>query len=325
MNGVITQWNEVDGVGRIRLDNGVEVRFGATTSVRFFVPREGMRVNVCDIAPHPLGGDRATAIEPIDEPERTAYAEGLAADTLRYHLDQIIRDVHVAFDEALSARAEPTIEEWFAAARAGLDAARIDERVLDDARIANVLARGVGARSYLGGVPELPRGTAWPTVDGRPLRFFAQIIAAELPADLAVPRDLVLHVFCDLDSGTGTNGCILVTRDGDAVEPLSPPSTIEVMVRRDVRLQPVLTLPRNRFNGDKATIYDELVTAIDDRVSCIHQLGGHVRVDAMPPDADPNWRVLLQTDDGYSDSIVVWVRAGDAAGGEFSKASFEQF
>jgi hypothetical protein len=56
----ITQWAPLDGVGRLRLSTGEEVRFGASACP--FPPSVGLVVQVLALSPHPLGGQRATAI-----------------------------------------------------------------------------------------------------------------------------------------------------------------------------------------------------------------------------------------------------------------------
>jgi hypothetical protein len=67
MEGVITSYSLADAVGRIRLDDGQELRFGATAMGKL-VPTVGLRVRVLKTGPHPLGGLRALEIAST-EPE----------------------------------------------------------------------------------------------------------------------------------------------------------------------------------------------------------------------------------------------------------------
>ena len=60
VEATVTQWAPLDGVGRLKLITGEEVRFGASACP--FPPSVGLLVEVLSLAPHPLGGQRATAI-----------------------------------------------------------------------------------------------------------------------------------------------------------------------------------------------------------------------------------------------------------------------
>jgi hypothetical protein len=70
---------------------------------------------------------------------------------------------------------------------------RRDERVL-----AGML---IGA-SRVGGVPDLPPGVAWPTYDGKPVTFVAQIDLSELPREVGalLPAEGWLYAFYDIDA-----------------------------------------------------------------------------------------------------------------------------
>lgn len=61
--GTIKSYSVYDSVGRIVLDDGRELRFGAT-ALRNMVAAVGLRVRVASTAPHPLGGLRALEIFP---------------------------------------------------------------------------------------------------------------------------------------------------------------------------------------------------------------------------------------------------------------------
>lgn len=63
---------------------------------------------------------------------------------------------------------------------------------------------GALPRSWFGGVPSLPEGTAWPVCDGKPAEFLAQIDCSGLPADLwdgAGPRAGWLSFFLGTEEG----------------------------------------------------------------------------------------------------------------------------
>jgi hypothetical protein len=66
--GTITAFSYGDGVGRIKLDDGTELKVG-TAGLKGIVsfaaeerPLVGTRVKVEDVAPHPLGGFRAMKV-----------------------------------------------------------------------------------------------------------------------------------------------------------------------------------------------------------------------------------------------------------------------
>src|SRR5262245_23728897 len=60
--GTISSYSLADSVGRLVLDDGTELRFGAT-ALHGVVPASGTRVRVGRAEPHPLGGLRALDIE----------------------------------------------------------------------------------------------------------------------------------------------------------------------------------------------------------------------------------------------------------------------
>ena len=72
MVGVITSYTVADAVGRIRLDDGTELRFGAT-ALGQLVPAIGLRVRVLKTAPHPLGGLRAVEIASAETEQDYAH------------------------------------------------------------------------------------------------------------------------------------------------------------------------------------------------------------------------------------------------------------
>jgi hypothetical protein len=61
VRGTITSWQPDDSIGRIRLSNGEEIRFGHSACVGLR-PALGAEVWVVEVAPHPLGGLRAKVL-----------------------------------------------------------------------------------------------------------------------------------------------------------------------------------------------------------------------------------------------------------------------
>jgi hypothetical protein len=78
----ITAFSEADRVGRLVLDDGAEVRFGAS-ACEGFAPAVGAAVFVTALGPHPLGGLRALKIRltPVTEAQARAHAQAQAALT----------------------------------------------------------------------------------------------------------------------------------------------------------------------------------------------------------------------------------------------------
>jgi hypothetical protein len=60
LEATVVHWVARDGVGRLRLATGEEVRFGASACP--FPPSVGLQVHVLELAPHPMGGQRALRI-----------------------------------------------------------------------------------------------------------------------------------------------------------------------------------------------------------------------------------------------------------------------
>jgi hypothetical protein len=61
LEGTIVAYSLTDGVGRIRLDDGEELRF-SVRAMQNIVPAVGLRVVIGATEPYPLGGRRALAI-----------------------------------------------------------------------------------------------------------------------------------------------------------------------------------------------------------------------------------------------------------------------
>src|SRR5215467_10684512 len=67
-------------------------------------------------------------------------------------------------------------------------------RIQTSAATDEALLTGV---SKLGGLPDLPAGTAWPEREGAPLAFIGQISLREIPSPSALPQDGVVSFFYD--------------------------------------------------------------------------------------------------------------------------------
>ncbi|MCA1439888.1 DUF1963 domain-containing protein [Ensifer sp. IC4062] len=86
---------------------------------------------------------------------------------------------------------------------------------------------GAAPRSWFGGNPSLPAGTEWPTCDGKPAAFLAQIDCSTLPADLwdgAGPSSGWLSFFLGYENGS-LAAKVLHTQSPGA--PTQPPSPVE--------------------------------------------------------------------------------------------------
>jgi hypothetical protein len=66
LEGTIVSYAITDGVGRIELDDGEELRF-SIRAMRGVVPAVGLRVSVNATEPHPLGGRRALDVSLADD------------------------------------------------------------------------------------------------------------------------------------------------------------------------------------------------------------------------------------------------------------------
>ncbi|KQV39557.1 hypothetical protein ASE23_19425 [Rhizobium sp. Root73] len=84
---------------------------------------------------------------------------------------------------------------------------------------------GVPPRSWFGGTPSLPEGTAWPVCDGKPAEFLAQIDCSSLPADLwdgVGPRAGWLSFFLGSEEGYTVAKILHTQSRGAPVQPLLP-------------------------------------------------------------------------------------------------------
>ncbi len=94
--GTIISWNEGDAVGRVRLDDAEEVRFGMTAA-RGGRPALGLRVEVHQLQPHPLGGRKAVDLELLDEPAVAVTPQATQqTDHSQWLLDRLSKSQHEA-------------------------------------------------------------------------------------------------------------------------------------------------------------------------------------------------------------------------------------
>lgn len=86
---------------------------------------------------------------------------------------------------------------------------------------------GAAPRSWFGGNPSLPTGTRWPTCDGKPAAFLAQIDCSSLPPDLwdgTGPRSGWLSFFLGYENG---HLAAKILHSQPPGEPTQPPSPVE--------------------------------------------------------------------------------------------------
>lgn len=168
--GTITVFSYGDGIGRIKVDDGTELKVGVAglKGIVDFSGEErrlvGVRVKVEVVAPHPLGGFRAMKLSRAGK--------------------------EISFKRVSSpAQWESKLRE------AGLSAAHA-ARVRAAIRPAGQLSLKKGSiapgASKLGGRPDLPADFVWPMSGDQPLAFVGQLKLSELPTslttDLALPR-----------------------------------------------------------------------------------------------------------------------------------------
>jgi len=149
----------------------------------------------------------------------------------------------------------------------------------------------VGATRF-GGVPDLEAGQPWPTHEGRPLEFLAQVAlhdVAELDADGILPNGGLLSFFVDASfTASGADrylgsSCVLFFEDGAALAPASAPDGVALHPVCTVVAYPLLQLP--------PPDHPALVAALDDK-----QLARYIEKVHVPP---PEGHQLL----GYRDRV----------------------
>jgi hypothetical protein len=94
IEGIITSWQPDDSIGRIKLSNGEEVRFGHSACVNIPRPAVGARVWVLELAPHPLGGRRAKVVNATGTP-----SSDRATDARR--IEETRRQMRAAIEEEI--------------------------------------------------------------------------------------------------------------------------------------------------------------------------------------------------------------------------------
>lgn len=108
-------------------------------------------------------------------------------------------------------------------------------------------------RSRLGGAPDLPRGTEWPRVRGRPYRFVAQIDLADLPR-VSVPPSLRVSL-----PSAGLLSLFVADDPSGEIDPrgeldwTSPEYAIAILSEPDAELAP-LTSPDEVSFGESAHV-----------------------------------------------------------------------
>lgn len=116
-------------------------------------------------------------------------------------------------------------------------------------------------RSWFGGNPSLPEGTGWPTCDGKPAAFLAQIDCSCLPRKLwdgAGPRSGWLCFFIDFDDG---RAIVKVLHTHSLGVPMQSPAEVHVpwlfsdnmgwlVARKDVPRWPVEVLTVSSLEQD---------------------------------------------------------------------------
>lgn len=217
--GEVLSYDLVDAVGRVRLDDGTELRFGRT-AIPDSTPVAGTRVRVLSTAPHPLGGLRATSMECVvgSDEEESALASRRDEVMRTAKEQQRLHDAPlIALQEANYAagrielerrlreqqEAERLAREESATAigdRVGLDAWRaalthfglgpLVPTLLGTARpTARLVARtgdvaSTHGATKLGGHPDLPASFQWPTYGDESLSFILQVALSDVPAEV---------------------------------------------------------------------------------------------------------------------------------------------
>lgn len=133
IEGIITSWQPDDSIGRIKLSNGEEVRFGHSACVNIPRPVVGLKVWVLDLAPHPLGGRRAKVVNATGTPssDRATDARQIeeARRQMRAAIESEIVNMKRMRDDELARLAPP----WQVADGLGIEAIqRLRERMPRD-------------------------------------------------------------------------------------------------------------------------------------------------------------------------------------------------
>ena len=195
----------------------------------------------------------------------------------------------------------------------------------------------VGA-TKLGGEPDLPHGTRWPTgVDDRPLAFVAQIALADLAAAGAVGLPTGMLSFFFAFDETMSGGCVLHSGDGEALTRREAPDSLQ----RGARLEPVAVRTEIELtvspvesgavallglSDDEHWAYDEIA---DSHEEPIHRIFGHPAIVQDDPRTAGDI-LLLQVDLGddalaeFGEGRMYWfIDADDLGHGRFDRARGE--
>jgi len=285
--GTITAFSYGDGVGRIKLDNGTELKVG-TAGLKGIVnfsgeerPLVGVRVKVEDVAPHPLGGFRAIKLS--------------------------------RSGKEVSFKRMSTPAEWETKlCEAGLSAAHA-AKVRAAIRPAGQLSLKKGpvarAASKLGGRPDVPADFVWPTSGEQPLAFLGQLQLSDLPAsvtaDLALPRTGLVAFFIGTAQGSDDpiGRAIVLLGGSKKLAPAAvrdtPTFDARALAVKEIWTPPPVELVSSLIGGDETA--ERIYTAAfadHERASdgtARHRVGGHALPIQGTPENDDE-RLLLQID-----------------------------
>lgn len=185
----------------------------------------------------------------------------------------------------------------------------------------------------LGGCPDLPTGSAWPSRGERPLSFVAQVKLAELEPllweDVLPPAGLLSFFF----EGTGESVChVAFTEPGAVLARLDPPEELPNYQRyRGVALnaRTELTLPSSApswLSAEQREKYQTVAADSDDGPR--HRTLGHPDlVQNDPRDSGEQPTLLLQVDSddaagmmwGDLGRLYYWLRPDDLAARRFGR------
>ncbi len=214
--------------------------------------------------------------------------------------------------------------------------------------------------SRLGGKPLAPKDWTWPTYDGEPMLFVAQINCGELKGEAAalLPRNGLLCFFGDPDvsAGAGFGGeanlcAVFHWPAGTELTSHDPPEEdVQILLSAGMEFLPTQTLPHysSDFVGERAENRDFRVSypathgialpANDgrhpDMSDSSQLLGWHDPVqNELDICGDPAWRLLLQVgtyDDGQKShwwgpggTIYFMIREEDLAAHRFDEVVFD--
>lgn len=200
---------------------------------------------------------------------------------------------------------------------AGLPADELIRRFVPAVRLRSCFSTGrvpVGA-SHFGGRPDLPAGHQWPTYDGQPMMFIAQIRADEINAVLpgALPsNDALVAVFAAIEPDGGypvaPDAVSVLVVPVAGLSRLPWPTRLPAELRLTMAIavpEPMLTPPPNTHDIDSDKLRDVVASLMP--AGSRHQMFGSpqtVQNDGAPPDH----RLLLQFD---SDPLVGGPELGD--------------